>query len=318
MLRWFRVVVLAVWAGVGLAGGWSNLHAPDNTAQRIEAAYDAYTSWDTYTVSLDNTASLALTAQGKAASLWQKQVRYITLACTYDRSDPRSPAALVTLKGNSEKSNSAGEAMSASTWTVDMDAALTGGNLFWRGSYTADPDDSFALPDTWEEFAPRQAASVPALDTVQLNRYLLQEGRDPFIGDYAAWLDAADTITGPQSINLDPSTPGDLYIVTVPLVKVPALLDDYMNTLTDATASIAGRDSLLDSVLANSTLTWRVVLDPNTDRLLAHGLQFDLYVELESDTLADPYSSLSLDFRDETSALFTGVNEPVRLDELPG
>jgi hypothetical protein len=319
MLRWVRVVVLAVWIGVGLAGGGLVVHAQEgDAAQRIEDAYDAYTTWDTYTVSLEDSASLALTAQGKAASLWQKQERNITLSCTYDRSDPDSPVALVTLNGNTEKSDSAGEAINTSTWTVDMEAALNGGNLFWRGSYTADPDNSFTLPDTWEEFAPRQAASIPALNAVQLNRYLLQEERDPFIGDYAAWLETADSITGPQSMNLDRTTPGDLYVITVPLAEVPALLNDYLDTLTGATDSIAERDTLLDSLLANSTLTWQIVLDPDTGRLLAHALQFDLFAELGSDALADPYSSLSLDFRDETSAFFSDVNEPVSLDNLPG
>jgi hypothetical protein len=202
-------------------------------------------------------------------------------------------------------------------WTLDISAALVNGEQFWRGKISASPEEGFALPEDWETFTARQANNVPALADVGLDRYLLQAG-DPFVGDYAAWLDAALSIDGPRPFQIDKTTGGDLYVLEVALADAPDLVADRFRSLTDGSDAVADRGALLDSLFASSTVLWGVVIDPASGQLLAQYLQLDLAAKLDSAGLLSPYDSLTLAYSGTQSVLFSAINERVNTAGLPG
>ncbi len=59
------------------------------------------------------------------------------------------------------------------------------------------------------------------------------------------------------------------------------------------------------------------MLDPASGELMAQYIQLNLSGELDSSSLAAPYTSLSLEFSDEQSVRFSAVNEALRFPDLP-
>ena len=195
--------------------------------------------------------------------------------------------------------------------------ALVNGEMFWRGELQAASAASITVPAEWTSFSLEDASAQANLADLGLGRYLLQDERDPFVGDYEAWLDAARSIEGPETIRINRSTSGDLYLIEVELEEAPDVLADRFRALTEGPDALVSRETLLDAIYADSTMLWGVVLHPETGRLLGQYIQLDLTARLGQDAIRDGYRTLTLETSDEQSVLFTGVNEPVDTTALP-
>ncbi len=313
-----RAALLLTLVAVLLLGGGGAL-AQDDAAARVRAAYEDYETWDTFTVEGEVTAWSAIVAEGTYGSnrsLWRRQERGAVLIGQYDRTDPGNAVILLHLDGDAELSVEQDGTEMPSSWDVSMDVALLDGTLNWRGSYEADPDGGFTLPEDWAEFSPSDLTAVPAFMDLTLGRYLGQEDADPFIGDYAAWLAAAESIEGPSPIRLGGGATGEMYTITLPLAAAPELIGSRVSLLTEGQGAIVGRDVLLGQLAESGTLVWRVVLDPESGRLVGQELQGDVRTELSGDMLAEPYASLSVAYNERQSVLFRDVNQPVEPPEL--
>jgi hypothetical protein len=310
-------VVLLIGALVVLAG-MVPAQAQDEAAERIRSAYAGYENWATYQVQIDESLRYALVLNGTSDYQWSTQERDVSMSGWYDVTVRDNASVSLAVSGDSSSSVETSTGRTPDSWTVDLQVALLGGELFWRGDYQASPDDSFSLPGDWTPFTSQEAGDIPAFSEMGINRYLLQEGADPFIDEFDEWLDAADSIEGPQSFRLDRSTQGDVYIVTVNLADAPRVVLDRVRQLIGETESSVDMDALLENLTDNSTLLWGVILEPETGRLLGQLIELDLSARLESDSLQEPYTSLTLEFSEDQSVLFTHINEPVDTTELPG
>lgn len=318
--QWLSLILIAalVLAGGLLpARGALPVRAQDDAAERIRAAYEAYEEWDTYQFQLQSTALYAVVVDGKEQYFWQTLERSISMIGWYDQSNPTNLMASMTITANSSDSTDTGGGRVPATWDLDMDVAVLNGEPFWRGTYAADPVDDFSLPQEWSSFSSSDFSGVPALVDLSLDRYLHQTDLDPFIDDFEAWLNAAASIDGPQRTNLDRQTVGDMYTVTVNIADVPGALEDRFSNLTQGDQAVVSQDALLSSVRSASTLTWVVVLDPDSGRLMAQSVSFDISGQPEAAALAQPYTTLSLRVNDERRVVFSNVNEPVDTSALP-
>jgi hypothetical protein len=148
---------------------------------------------------------------------------------------------------------------------------------------------------------------------------MLQDGAEPFIGDYQAWLDAAQSIEGPTSVRYERGSTvrGDMYVIQVPLDQARDLLDNRFQGLTSGANALVDRGTLIDSLAENGMVQWSVVLDPATGRLLAQSIQFDLNSEIDSSAVTPPYESLKLAYSTQQNVRFSAVNEPIPSEDLP-
>jgi len=315
MRRWIGLMVTI---GI-LVGAGSTTLAQDDAARRIQAAYQDYETWDTYQVRVADNTDLALVAEGKGAYLWQRRERHIQVSGWYDVTNRDSAAVLLNVSGDSSASTESGGTNTPSSWQADLDVALRNGQLFWRGSYSANPGDTFALPGEWTGFSVTDADDIPAFVDLALGRYLLQEGADPFVEDYDSWLAAAESIEGPETITWDrrSRTQGELYRVEVDLTAIPDIVGNRFDSLTRGQEAIVDRQALLDSLYENSTLIWQVVLEPGTGRLLGQNTELDLNAKLGSEGLVASYATLNLTFSNDQTIAFSNINEAVDTSELP-
>jgi hypothetical protein len=297
-----------------IALGSSGALAQDDAAERIRAAYAAHDDWQTYTVQAEITAWSAIVAEGaydSGKSYWRQQERSASVVGTYDRSAPDNVAVSLTVSGSADLSVQQDGTETPSTWSADMDAALSDGDLYWRGSFESDPATNFVLPGDWETFTASDLSQVPAFTDLGLSRYLGQDRIDPFVGDYEAWLDAADSIEGPDTIKLGGGATGEVYTVTLPLSAAPELVASRVSVLTEGPNALVTRDALLAQIAEDGTLVWRVVIDPETGALIGQELKGDVNTEVSGDALLDPYVSLSVAYSEQQSVLFSAVDEPV-------
>jgi hypothetical protein len=179
-----------------------------------------------------------------------------------------------------------------------------------------DPDDDFALPGEWQPFTATEAGEVPALADLQLARFLLQEGADPFVGDYNAWLSAVTSIDGPQSTRIN-GVAADLYVLELPLAEAPDLIENRFRSLSEGEDTVVDRRALLANLDENGTVLWGVALDPASGRLVAQYVQLELAADLAGDTLTSPYDTMTLAFNEFQEVVFSAVNEPVDPSDLP-
>ncbi|WP_162909408.1 hypothetical protein [Aggregatilinea lenta] len=294
--------------------GSSGTFAQDDAAERIRAAYAAHDDWQTYTVQAEITAWSAIVADGaydSGKSYWRRQERGASVAGMYDLSVPDDMTVLLAVSGSADLSVQVDGTETSSTWSTDMHAALSDGDLYWHGTFEADPASNFALPSDWEMFSTSDLGQVPAFTDLGLRRYLGQDALDPFVGDTEAWLDAAESIEGPDTIKLGGGATGDVYTVTLPLSAAPELIGSRVSVLTEGPTALVTRDALLAQIAEDGTLVWRVVIDPTTGALIGQELQGDVNTELSGDALTDPYVSLSVAYSERQSVLFSAIDEPV-------
>lgn len=313
-----RAALLAGLA-MAVAFGSRGALAQDDAAGRIRSAYTAHDTWQTYTVQAEITAWSAVVAEGdygSGKSFWRRQERNASLAGWYDPSAPDNLAVSLNVSGSADLSVQQDGTETASSWSVNMDAALLDGDLHWRGTFDTDPASDFALPAEWQDFTAPDLDQVPAFTDLGLSRYLGQDALDPFVGNYEAWLDAAESIEGPDPIKLGGGATGDVYTVTLPLSAAPELIGSRVNVLTQEPDALVARDALLAQIAQDGTLIWRVVIDPETGQLIGQELQGDVTTELSGDALADPYVSLSVAYSEQQSVLFSAIDEPVTPPDL--
>lgn len=283
---------------------------PDAALARIRDAYQAYESWDTFRVEVDDSVRYALVVEGKGAQLLQQQEYDMALAGWYDFSGPDGARALLDFSGSLSGQQSDAAGRTPLSWTSEGQLGLVENSPFWRGSFDSQQDGVFALPEEWQDITSRTLEDSP-LAAADLDRYL-QPDRISLTGDWAAWLDAVESVTGPQPFDLDKQTSGDLYILDVNLSKLPAELVDFFPALTSGSQAVVQPEALLGSLQKDSTLTWGVVLEPDSGRLLAQLVDLDLSAKMGAGGgLASPYSSLSLAFTQQHHLLFRDVNVPV-------
>lgn len=295
--------------------GQGRITAQDDAADRIRRAYDAHAEWATYHVDASGAADYALTAQSARDAIWQKQAYNLALSGWYDQGDPDRAMTSLALTSRIVKSDN--EQVDGVTQDLTLDLARIGDEMFWRGTYEGAPSDSFTVPDEWSPFDVARDTTAPPLRHLPLSRYLLAEDADPFVDDYAAWLEAADAITGPRDFRLNRSLTGDLYVITLPLSAAPELLSRTFDMLFAGAARIIEPDTLRDRLGEQGSVTWGVVLDPDRSTLLAQFIQLDLSTELRGDDLQEPFTALSIALSAELNTLFSAVNEPVDTSSLP-
>ena len=294
--------------------GSSGAFAQDDAAERIRSAYADHDTWQTYTVQAEITAWSAIVADGSygsGRSFWRRQERGASVAGMYDQSVPDNVTVLLAVSGSADLSVQVDGTETSSTWSTDMHAALSDGDLYWHGTFESDPASDFALPEDWTAFDASDLGQVPAFNDLGLSRYLGQDALDPFVGDYEAWLDAAESIEGPDSIKLGGGATGEVYTVTLPLSAAPELIGSRVSVLTEGPTALVTRDALLAQIAEDGTLIWRVVIDPATGQLIGQELQGDVSTEMSGDALADPYVSLSVAYSEQQSVLFSGIDAPV-------
>src|SRR5512138_170385 len=101
MRRWILAAVIVLGIS-GVVAGVGSTRAQDQTpVDLIRHAYDTYQGWGTYQVQVRETSDYALTAEGKSASLWQRQERDITLDGWYDQSNPDQSMISLNISGDS-------------------------------------------------------------------------------------------------------------------------------------------------------------------------------------------------------------------------
>jgi hypothetical protein len=197
-----------------------------------------------------------------------------------------------------------------------MDVALVDGTFNWRGTYETDPAESFTLPLEWTAFGVVDLDSVPAFTDLTLSRYLGQENTDPFVEDYDAWLAAAQSIEGPETIKLGGGATGDLYVVTLSLGDVPELIAPRIEGLTQGPGALADPGALVERLADDGTVTWLVILDPANGRLVGQEIEGNVDTGLEGDAVAEPYATLSVSYSERQSVLFGNVNQPIEMPDL--
>ena len=315
--RLYRVTLLAVLA-VLVFGGAGLSAAQDDARERITAAYQDVQSWQSYQVHVDETSDYAMTAQGQQVATWQRRERDLALSGAYDIADRDNARIVLDLSSRVSGSTEQGGTQTPSAWDLDLNVARAENGVFWQGSLDAEPEDEFALPESWAPFSPDETDDVPALADLTLGRYLLEDSADPFLVDAETWLSAAESIEGPQSFNVTRGTPGDLYVVTINPADVPDLFAGRFLALTEGQNALVGRQDLVNQLSQTGTVLWGVALDPATSALLAQFIQIDIEAELDSSLLQSPYSTMSLAFRSDQTVVFSGVNEAITLpDDLP-
>lgn len=317
MQRWMhRGIILLIGTLVVLVG-LVPAQAQDEAIEQIRSAYAGYDNWATYQVQINESVRYALVIDGKSDYHWRTQERDVMVSGWYDVTSRDNASVSLAVSGDSSSSVETSEGRTPDSWSVDLEVALLGGELFWRGDYQADPVSTFSLPGEWTSFTSQEVQALPAFTDVAISRYLLQDGADPFVDEFDEWLNAADSVQGPQSFRVDRSTQGDVYVVSVNLADAPGVVLDRLTRLLGEGEEFVDRDALLDSLFENSTLLWGVVLEPETGRLLAQLIELDLSANLGAESLVEPYSSLTLAFSQDQSVLFTNINEPVDTSNLP-
>jgi hypothetical protein len=314
MRRWFFVAGLILMV---LVGAIVPAAAQDSAADRILAAYQGYESWGSYKATVSETSSYALTAEGYQTSFWERQNRRSRVTAWYDQSDPANSVVSVNVNSSAQASTDLNDELTPFSWSVNLEAALNNGVLNWRGTYQSDPADTFALPTDWAEFTTQEISQTRALSDLALTRYLRQENADPFVGDYAAWLDSAVSIDGPETFSINRSTRADRYTVELNPDDVPGLIDSGVHLLSAEDTVLNNTDALFDALYDNSRIVWYVLLDPATGRLMGQQIQVTLAADLGSGTLKQPYSSLNFSGSTDQSVVFTNINEGVPANLLP-
>ncbi len=302
------IVALVLLSGTGLA--------QQDARSIILRAYQNYEAWQTFQVTVSDSSDYAMTAQGAQTSVWQKREQDMTLSGWYDLTNRGSSVIALDVTNKASTSTDTG---TRQRWTVDLNAALVNGETFWRGTYSTTPADSFTLPTDWTTFGSADTRSVPVIADLLLNRYLLQDNTDPFIGDYQAWLDAAISIDGPLTRSIDRGqTQGDLYTIEVSLADAPELLENRFRALTDsANPIITNRAAFLNLLENQETFIWEVLIDPATTQIIEQTIQIAISAEIDGSTLNTSYSLLKLEFTDDLRTRFSAINAPLTFTDLP-
>ncbi|MBN1201764.1 MAG: hypothetical protein JXJ20_07915 [Anaerolineae bacterium] len=317
MRRWIQSVGAVLLAGALAMGSGLPARAQEDAVERIRAAYNAYEAWDTYQIQVDDAMRSALVVEGPEYSLVQRRQREATITGWYDVTDRDSPLVWLALTGELDESSDQNGEILPGGWSLDMEVAAQGGAMFWRGEYEAEPEPDVALPDDWEPVTVRDMDALPALVDVALGSYVQDGGTGPLVDGVERWLDAALSIEGPEPYTVNRTTSGDLYTVEVNLAAVPELVADHFRWLTEGPDAVVDQDVLLDALIADGTLTWRVLVDPDTGGLLLQYLTLDLSANLGQGDLLAAYTSLTLAFSGERGVLFGGINGPVDTAVLP-
>jgi len=312
--RLLRFTLLIV-AALLVVGGAGLSNAQDDARERIHAAYQAVTSWQSYHVQVDETSDYAMTAQGQQAATWQRRERDLALSGSYDLTQRDTPRLSLDLSSRASGLTELNGTQTPSSWDLKLSLARAGEDVFWQGSLQAEPAADIALDDAWAPLDRDAVDETPALSDLALERYLLEDSVDPFLVDNEAWLDAAETIDGPRPFEVSRGTSSDLYVVTVDPAEVADLFEGRFTALTEGRGALIGRDDLLRQLAESGTVSWGAAIDPDSGALTAQFIQIDLEAELQGSLLLTPYTSLSLAFRSDQSVVFSAVNEPV---ELPG
>lgn len=313
MRRWSHLIALTVCLSItGLAGAGilPAARAQDDALDLIRAAYEDYDSWGSFQATVQSRSNYALAGETQDGTFWQQLERGITLLGWYDMAD--EPTVALEVDGYVSESGQQGRQTANSDVSFMVSAALIDGERQWRGRYEADPPTRFSLPDDWTP-VPTGAVAVDLMG----GAYLRQDDSDPFAGNWETWLDAALDVDGPQTVNIDRSSRGDLYLVDIdPEAVVDALERRFMQLTAEADAYLA-RDILLGALVDNSIVTWGVVLDPTSGELRGQYVLIDISITLDADALAAPLSQVSFELNDKYNVLFSAVNEPPRFPELP-
>lgn len=311
MRRWFLPILILM----GLALPPIPLAAQDDARDRIAAAYEDAATWQTFQAKMEDTLSYVATAQGYNTLTWQRHNRALDLQATYDRSDDPEPIARLAIEARAATAIGNNNDTSETGWEIALDAAAVGGETFWQGTITTTPDDGFVLPDEWEPFGAEDAAQSPALAGLRLAE-MLQPGT--LNVDAEAWLQVAGSVEGPEMVNIDRRTRGELYTIEIALADLPEALPEPFWPLTGGESPIVAVDTLHNALLEDSILTWYVALDPSTGRLLLQTVEMRLSAELGPEEIAEDFRSLSVEASQSQTVVFSAVNEPLGEIDLPG
>ena len=133
-----------------------------------------------------------------------------------------------------------------------------------------------------------------------------------------AWLEAAVSVEGPEPVYLDRRTQAALFTVEFALADLPDALRASFWPLTGSETPVVTAEALREALLENSTLTWRVALDPRTGQLLLQTVDVQLSAELGADAIAEGFRSLSVEATQSQTVVFSEINQPLGEIELPG
>jgi len=311
MRRWLLPIVILI----GLATAPAPLAAQDDPRDQIAAAYEEAAAWETYQAELEESFSYVATAQGYDTLYWQRHNQVMSLLGHYDRSNEAGSIGqlAVTSQGATAIDNNGDT--SEISWELEVDAAAIGGDTFWQGTITAIPDDGFALPAEWEAFDADSAAQSQPVAALRLIESL-QPGA--LAVEAEAWLEAAVSVEGPEPVYLDRRTQAALFTVEIALVDLPDALRASFWPLTGSETPVVTAEALREALLEDSTLIWRVALDPRTGQLLLQTVDVQLSAELGADAIAEGFRSLSVEATQSQTVVFSEINQPLGEIELPG
>jgi hypothetical protein len=311
MRRAALFITAAVIAVVLLAGPALRLpasHAQDEVPASVREAYQAYTNWEQFSAEVRQASNFALSGKKDDDSFWQQNEWEFELSGSYDIAAADGPLAVMTASRYAQATGGMGDESAESVLAFNLDLARVADEVYWRGSFTADPDGGPDVPGEWDIPTDRD------IDPLTLNGYLLRERTDPFVGDAEAWLDAVRTVDGPRTFDIDRSTRGKLYVMDIEPVAVRDALEDRLQLMAAGVDEYIEMDVLLDSLLDEATVTWGVILDPDSDQLRGQYVTIDLSARLE----VPGYALVSVQWYDEDNVLFDQVGQPVELpDDLP-
>ena len=310
MRRWLSPIVILI----GLALLPAPLAAQDDARDQIAAAYEDAESWQTYVAELEESFSYVATAQGYNTLYWQRHNQAINLLGGYDRSDDTGPVARLSVMGRGTTAIDNNGDASESNWQIELDVAALGGDMFWQGTITAPPDEDLELPAEWDTFDADDAEQIPPLADLNLVESL-QPGA--FAVDVESWLEAAESVEGPERAAIDRRTQADLYTIEIALADLPDALRAPFWPLTRSESPVVAADDLREALLEDSALTWYVALDPATGRLLLQTVDVRLSAEMGADAIAEGFRSLSVEASQSQTVVFSGINEPLEEIDLP-